>query len=357
MATIVGTLGDDNQIIDLFNADDVIFGDTLGLLLATGGNDRIFARGGFDEVSGDADTIGPKGRGGNDLIYGGDDDDTIYGDASGQMFGIGGNDIIYQQGGVGRIVGDADDMDPGARGGNDRLYGTGTLIGDSDDDTDGSICGNDLLDATSATDESTLIGDVSGELNGASRGGRDTLYGGTFADNLYGDASGNLEDTAIGGNDKLWGRGGDDDLYGDTQEGMDELSVGGDDVLRGGTGDDRLFGDAGEGLDDFSVGGDDNLYGGTGNDQLWGDGELLDDIGDLPTGGRDRFHFGGGFGQDIAFDFRQGEDQLVFHDLVASDLVITLDAGSTVVSTLSGDSVTLDGFTSPLTKGIDLIFV
>ncbi|SAI71920.1 hemolysin [Bordetella ansorpii] len=81
------------------------------------------------------------------------------------------------------------------------------------------------------------------------RGGDDTIRGGTGDDLLYGG----------GGNDTLYGDDGKDTLYGGT----------GDDALYGGADDDKLYG--GTGSDSLDGGtGNDTLVGGKGNDTLIG---------------------------------------------------------------------------------------
>ena len=123
-------------------------------------------------------------------------------------------------------------------------------------------------------------------------------------------------------------------------------------MLRGGAGSDLIFGDADE-LFDFAAGGDDRIFGGGGDDELWGDGELLDDA----TGGADRFFFAGGFGDDTIFDFRQGEDTIVFQGFEPSDFQITIEGGTdTLLTSLSDNSLRLADFTDPLVFGVDVIF-
>jgi Ca2+-binding RTX toxin-like protein len=347
MATIIGTTGNDFQLLGLPDEDDEIYGDTDGTLAGVGGRDRIFGRGGADVISGDADVIGPNGRGGNDLIYGGDGDDNIFGDAFRQLYGIGGNDRLYQNAGSGFLVGDAFELAAGSRGGNDKLFGTGFLVGDATVGS-GATCGDDVLDAKSATDGCDLRGDIFDEMLDCV-GGADLLRGSAHDDLMYGDAY-LLVGASTGGNDTLLGYAGDDNMAGDGI-GLGDSSVGGDDILRGGAGDDSLIGDA-FALGGSAKGGDDHLYGGAGNDILWGDGILEDDA----TGGNDCFYFGGSFGDDVVMDFRQGEDKLVFRGYDPADLQIEVVGPDTVLTTLGDDSVRLDGFTGTLVLGVDVIF-
>jgi Ca2+-binding RTX toxin-like protein len=351
MALIVGTLGDDRPLNDPVGDDDTIFGDSAAVVNLATGSDRIFGRDGDDVIAGDAPIIGPLGKAGDDIIFGGDGSDTIYGDASKQLFGRGGNDIIYQNGGPGRLIGDALEVEGGARGGNDQLFGGGTLVGDSVFEIASGRCGNDILDASAATVASFLYGDVEqGDLDGNTVGGWDRLSGGRFRDLLVGDAE-DVDDIARGGDDRLWGDAGGDVLCGDAEQSIFERGSGGDDVLRGGAGWDVLYGDAPL-LADFATGGDDILYGGNGDDELWGDGELDGSA----TGGRDRFVFGGTFGDDTVQDFRPGEDVLAFEGFDRADVELTLDAGDRVVTVDGVHTVRLVDFAGSLTFGVDLVF-
>jgi Ca2+-binding RTX toxin-like protein len=360
MATIVGTTGDDPRIVGTPETD-TIFGDTTGTLTGLGGNDRIFGLANtldeFEVLSGDALTIGPDGRGGDDVIYGGDGNDTIWGDASGTLFGIGGNDVIYQNEGTrGFAHGDARVLQAGSRGGDDKLFGEGYLIGDANDELISAVGGNDLLDATGASDRAYLYGDSYYQFVGTSRGGNDVLKGSAFRDLMRGDADNNLRDQSRGGNDRLQGNGGDDDMQGDCQFMLD-TALGGNDVIRGGAGDDTVFGDARD-LAGFARGGNDRIHGGSGDDELWGDGRFRDDA----QGGRDRFFFSGNFGDDEIFDFREEDgDQLILQGLTQSEIqisIVTVDDpdDSTLITTLGDDSITLVGFTGGLTVGADILF-
>lgn len=365
---IVGTPGNDS-LTDLANVNNTIWGDRLGTLTGRGGNDRIFGRGGDDDVSGDAETIAAKGRGGNDVIQGGSGNDDLYGDATGTLSGIGGNDVLQQGAGTGVLVGDALALAGSARGGNDQLTCVGAggggssqsigvlavrppgagLYGDAATTMSGSsIGGNDTLNAAVGSTASHLFGDARA-LTDSARGGNDALAGGSAADVLAGDAQ-TLSGATMGGADRLSGNGGNDTLFGDGET-LTDHSRGGADVLRGGAGDDAIYGDGAQ-LDDGAVGGNDQIYSGAGDDEIWGDGEFLGRV----AGGRDRLYFDGGFGDDQVLDFRQGEDKLVFGGLRPSELQITVDGADMVLTTLGDDSVTLVGFTGALRNGVDILF-
>ena len=352
MASIIGTTGNDT-LIDLSGVADTIWGDLQGTLLGLGGNDKIYGRAGDDFIYGDAQTIGPAGRGGDDYLSGGDGDDRIFGDAN-TLYGVGGNDVIYQNGGGAQsfMAGDAVTLAAGARGGNDKIYGSGNLYGDSLGQFTDVTGGDDLVDAAPATAACFISGDGGGSTGGASIGGSDQLKGSAFDDVVVGDTPGIVSDTSVGGHDRLWGNGGADRLFGDAGGVIKDFARAGNDILHGGAGNDNLFGDSGQALSGHAVGGNDKLYGGAGDDQLWGDGSVLDDA----IGGKDRFFFSGSFGDDTVNDFRRGEDQLVFTGYQPDELQITVVGSDTVLTTLGDDSVTLKGFIGALTYGTDILF-
>ena len=367
MAIRIGFLTVGSTVTGTEDADE-IYGNARGSVNVATGSDRIFGLGGDDRIVGDTGSyedgnfnfftgdIGPAGKGGNDLIQGGDGDDDIYGDTDSDLLGIGGNDIIYQDAGRGTLVGDARVVSSTTRCGNDQLFGDGFLYGDGNFGS-GAVFGNDLLVASgSSGNGSELWGDTDDTVFVATVCGRDTLRGGTFGDLLVGDVQ-ELDDASRGGNDQLWGNGGDDSLYGDAEGGLFESSRGGNDVLRGGNGADLIYGD-GERISEFAHGGNDRLLGGAGDDQLWGDGELLESA----QGGKDRFVFAGSFGDDSILDFRTTDgDQIIFQGLTRSEVTQTIVTvtdpnDSLQITTLGGESVTLVGFTGPLNPGVDIVF-
>jgi Ca2+-binding RTX toxin-like protein len=350
MALIVGFTGNNPLLQGTPDADE-IFGNSTGTIAEVAGNDRIFGLAGDDEIVGDGRVIALGGRGGNDVIQGGDGEDEIYGDARAELYGVGGNDVIYGNADDDSMYGDAETLQPGARGGNDKIFGGCVLVGETYDTMFDAIGGNDLLDARSATCDCFIYGETYDDtMKGYSVGGRDVLKGSAFGDEMHGEGV-NLLDATKGGDDRLAGYGGDDTLYGEGYT-LSETTIAGDDLLRGGAGDDEIYGDASE-LSDFARGGDDVIYSGGGEDEIWGDGELEDDA----TGGADDFHFGPGFGDDTIFDFRQEDgDQLIFRNLSQSEVTISIVGGDTVITTLGDESVTLVGYTDGLTVGSDIVF-
>jgi len=188
---IVGRAGDDllvnqtelNSRIDGGFGDDTIVGGT--------GNDRALLGGpGNDLIEGDFginEAVTP-GAGGNDLIAGGDGEDTLV--------GKGGNDVLLGEDGDDLLLGGAD---------RDRLFGgegTDQISGDGGDDLAFGGEGDDFL---------------SGGF------GNDVLNGGVGNDNILPGA----------GNDLLNGQEGNDFLQSNSGD------LGGTNVLVGGVGNDR----------------------------------------------------------------------------------------------------------------------
>ncbi|WP_112313050.1 Hint domain-containing protein [Pseudogemmobacter bohemicus] len=139
------------------------------------GNDHIEGLSGDDSLYGGGDNDTVYGGIGNDTVEGGDGNDSVYGDD--------GNDIVRGDRGTDQVFGGA---------GNDTLYG-----GDDNDSLYGGA------------DSDTLYGDD----------GNDRLYGGAGADSLYGGA-GNDSLYADGGNDTLFGGAGNDVFYINTTTGQ-----------------------------------------------------------------------------------------------------------------------------------------
>ena len=349
MATIIGTLGNDT-LIDLNSADDEIFGDSTGVVNVAVGSDRIFGRGGDDIISGDAQTIGPLGTGGNDLIQGGDGIDQVWGDAIGPLFGVGGNDTIYQNGGgVGLLVGDAEVGEAGARGGNDKLFGSGTLVGDCEFGMTSATGGNDLLDASGATQGSLLFGDMSlGSLDGTGVGGRDILKGSAFDDVLVGDGA-SVADAATAGDDRLRGNGGDDELFGDGE--LVNSAVGGDDELRGGAGGDLIFGD-GNNLFDFAAGGDDRISAAAVTTRSGATASCRT----TPRVARTGFASPAPSATIPFSTSARARTRSSSRASMRASPRSPSTPGDTVLTSLGDDTVRLSDFTDPLTFGIDVIF-
>lgn len=224
---VSGNSGDDRVRGD--NGDDTVLGG-LGDDEVEGGNDNDILVGDDEPVivsqllsawlSSNATALqtGINNSGGNDRLWAGQGNDTIYaGYGDDEMNGDNGNDVIY--GGAGN-----DDMNGGND--NDKLYG-GT--------------GNDRMNGENGND--TLEGGL----------GHDDMSGGDNDDNMKGE-DGNDWMNGNNGNDTVDGGTGNDRVSGD--EGHDSLIGGtGFDTLNGGSGNDTLTGDA-----------NDRFYGEGGND-------------------------------------------------------------------------------------------
>lgn len=282
-----GTAGDDSFTVtepyrayDGHEGADLIHGnDAANYIQGGAGYDTIFGGAGNDILLGGVDGAEIHGEDGNDsirasisenltlshsLIYGGNGNDTIYGDDS----GLRNNETIYGGDGKDSIFGGA---------GDDLIYGDAgrdTLIGGSADD---HIYGG---------------------------GGQDLIMGGNSHDRLYG--GGDHDDLRGGrGFDRLWGEGGNDSLSGEAHN--DQLFGGaGNDILYGGSDDDLLAGG----------GGADTLVGGTGRDRMSGGADTAADIFRF----NDVTDSGLGAEADLILDFVSGTDRLNLVGLDADTL-------------------------------------
>jgi Ca2+-binding RTX toxin-like protein len=151
----------------------------------------------------------------------------------------GGNDRIEQGlGSVAQLVGDAGSMNSYAflRGGNDEIYGNDQndmIIGDVQNGGGTVIGGNDILSGGGGND--SISGDVLNNSTNRLVGGDDLVFGGDGNDTITGEYSLDPGANCTGGNDRLYGEAGDDIIFGQT----------GDDLLEGGTGNDQLTGGVG----------------------------------------------------------------------------------------------------------------
>ena len=174
-----------NDLIDLGAGDDIANGGQgSDVIIGGAGADRIMgdfinlgtdlyplSAHGADVLIGDAGADRIEGNGGDDEIYGGADDDVLWGDDTyGLPASYHGNDTLDGGSGNDQLTG---------QGGDDELYGgsgNDVLVGD---DTAtrlaGEFHGTDTLDGEDGDDE----------LQG--QGGADTLFGGSGNDTLYGD--------------------------------------------------------------------------------------------------------------------------------------------------------------------------
>ena len=122
---------------------------------------------------------------------------------------------------------------------------------------------------------------------------------------------------------------------------------GGDDSLTGRAGDDRIYG--GEGNDTIDGGaGEDRIVGGGGDDSLTGGADA------------DTFVFGESHGNDTITDFADGTDIIDLSALDGvtqlNDLTITDVGGNAVITTSTGNTITLTGVSSSDLDASDFVF-
>ncbi|MCC6918971.1 MAG: hypothetical protein IT548_07185 [Alphaproteobacteria bacterium] len=330
------TGGDDTIVMRDTQRTGAIAGDALeaaSVLTAAsvmGGNDRIsLVDGHTDGIYGDVRTVGPFGRGGNDVI-------TLVGSASGETSGDFG-EVRRPQGLETQVV---------ASGGRDVIkvvqalhdfmvagdaiaaLGGGSRLGGFNGGIDG---GDDMIDARLAGQHASLYGDAVSAA-GWVTGGNDIMFGGRLGDLIVGDV-GTVGRVAmfVAGNDTLYGGDGKDTIYGDAKliDASAKIgTTGGNDRIDGGTGDDRLFGQVG---DDRLIGGlgNDTLAGGAGNDRMEG------------GAGADLFVFAAAAeGTDTIRDFDVTAD---LFDLSGALFTRVAEAGDTTVLTYEGGRIMVTG--------------
>ncbi|RAP58299.1 hypothetical protein BTJ49_04895 [Oleiagrimonas sp. MCCC 1A03011] len=311
-------------------ADTVHGGDGADYVDGGADNDLIYGGAGADLIWGDssADLIAsgdPTSRvsaqakkNGNDIIYAGDDDDTVAGAGGNDVIdGGAGDDMLHGNGNPEPIDNDDPDSDYIDGG-----IGNDTIIGDDGNDilhggADDDVISGDNSDSDTQNGSDVLYGDAGNDaMDGG--GADDVLYGGEGNDSMFGDSD-QIEES----------RHGNDVLFGDA--GMDTLvGGGGDDTLLGGDGDDVIRGDNSEDLLSEQYQGADYLDGGDGNDTLSGD-----DGNDTLSGGAGEDQLFGGKGDDI-LDGGSDDDQLVGND--GNDTLRAGD-GSDSLWGMSGDDV------------------
>ena len=334
--------------------DGILGGDGDDVILGGAGKDTISGGRGSDIILGDAGTISyvfgaidtvqttyPM-NGGNDVLSGDEDNDSIFGGFGDDAISGGtGADLLLGDFGsisfsAGRlaVVG----MTDAALGGNDAISGgldDDILLGGPGNDTLNGDFGNDLM-AGDSVQVSLSWGRITGLDGKDSRtGGNDTIAGGGGADLIIGGA----------GNDRLTGDSGDDVILGDNGSitlssvgGAPTVSnayptFGGDDTISGGDGNDWLIGGPGA----------DAISGGYGNDLIFGDLARINSVysysslstTDDAAGGADVLH--GDAGNDTIYG-GQGDD-LLYGDQ-GDDL---LDGGFTTPGGHAGYDVLLGG--------------
>jgi Ca2+-binding RTX toxin-like protein len=237
-----GTGGDD--LIQGGDGDDLIFGDASGRLFGIAGDDTLYQNAGRNLMVGDADRLQTGATAGNDKLYGAG---TLVGDSRFAVDGvILGDDFLSARSGAAfaAIFGDIDlgGVLGTGRGGNDILEGGNfgdSLYGDTGGGLqDQAVGGNDKPRARGGDD--FLYGDTTG-FSESAQGGNDVLRGGSGNDTLYGDGL-TLSDFTQGGNDKIYGDAGNDELWGDGALIGEDSTVGKDRFFFSGNfGDDEIF--------------------------------------------------------------------------------------------------------------------
>ncbi len=340
--TVQGGAGNDQ--ISAEDGDDLVQGG--------GGNDSLYGGLGNDTLDGGLGADLVMGDGGSDKIdlttadsandsaYGGLGDDTL----TTRIDLDGGGDALY--GGDGRdfFVAGAGDSVFGGEGGYDYdildlssapVGGTITLTGQGAGTASSS--GSTLTFADIEYIATTAYADsIDGQADGGgmyydTRGGNDTIRGGTGADSVKA-GTGNDLIMGGGGADHVNGDDGDDTVFG--EDGNDTLNGdAGNDLLYGGTGDDWLL----------SAMGNDSAYGGSGNDFLnnMSGNAVLEggDGNDSLFGGDGEDTLRGGAGAD-SLNGGTGNDLLDYSDATAG-VFVDIDSGFTGLAA-AGD--TLSGF-------------
>ncbi|GKQ53009.1 calcium-binding protein [Bradyrhizobium sp. Ce-3] len=335
MTTYVGTLGNDVYNADYSATDDVVYG--------LDGDDTLYGTQATMEGGDGNDEIVNAG-----ISYGGNGNDFLHMTASNVLpiqagYGGAGDDVLSADSYV------APTLLLSADGGNDTIYAdnqqNGSYFGGTGDDyiyanpTNGGGSNQTLIISGDAGDDrifggltsslAVLQGGEGNDLIMAS--GASAIYGGLGNDALYGSAR---ADTIVGdqGVDLLEGNAGDDYLYmpsgGGTAYGGD-----GNDVAVGSSVYDVLIGDAGDDTA-YGYGGNDYLYGGAGNDVMFG-GDGIDVL--LGDAGND--YFDGGAGVNYYFG-GGGNNTFVSNDVPSVQVVQDFNAATDVVQ-LDGS-----GFTS-----------
>ncbi len=281
----------DGQTVDVANLSSLLLmkGDSSNV--NTGNIDHLFGR--TEPTAGDLGTPTVSGTGGNDNLYGnnedegdvtdagngddrvrglGSDDALIGGAGNDRMFGEGGNDIMIGEAGNDRMFGnDGDDLMYGGAD-NDRLVG-----GDGNDTLNGGAGNDGLL----GDDGNDIMFGESGDDFLIGGDGDDVMYGDDGADNIAGGAD---NDTIFGGadNDNIDGGSGDDAIDGGSGDDL-IYGAGGADTIDGEDGNDRIYGGDGDDIIN-GMGDNDALYGEDGNDTIsGGDGDDVIFVGDVPA--------------------------------------------------------------------------
>jgi Ca2+-binding RTX toxin-like protein len=344
--------GDAPGLLEFINLMQNGSGDPDTLEALVSGDDSIEGNEGEDYI---------EGGFGHDTILGGTENDELFGDWGLSLnLGVGPSVIIpiSDADTVFDALGHADSMLGGT--GSDRMYGQGgddTMFGgDNDEDViDGSDimyggAGNDRMNGELGDDymdggdgNDTMLGSApTNSISDADimlgEDGQDLMYGYDGSDGMSG---GNGDDTMYGGDENDYMEGGSDSDVMHGEEGNDSMAGGNaaalwtpltafaidpDGYSDAPTSDDYVIADLGDDSDD------DTMTGGEGNDTVVG---MADDD-SLSGGNGDDLLFGDYIGEDVLNYFRGG--------LVSDDTVWTLWDGQDVISGGNGNDDIWGGF-------------
>ncbi len=319
-APVEGTNASDQLNVGYTDAHGHIIDGSDGLndvIMGYGGDDKITAGLGHDNVYGGTGNDFMRAGDGNDLVYGGDGNDVLDGQSGADaMYGGAGDDVYYVDNAKDSVI----EM---ANGGYDKvLSGLNHVLGSDVEElwlTEGSAA----LNGTGNTLNNKIVGNANANvLLGLE--GADTLLGQAGDDKLDGGAGNDLIFGGLG-NDLITGGDGADKLYGGT----------GSDTLQGGAGNDSLTADDGANL---------RLIGGTGADLLSG------------GAGVDVFVFAKGDGSDMVKNFQHGHDVLDFTGMTWEMLTIKAVGSSVQITDGFGDTVTLSNTAMAQVDHHDFIF-
>lgn len=296
VADLDGTVGNDliDEVVSITTHIERTWNGNLVTNVETR-DQRIFGYEGNDEL---------RGNDGVDRLVGGADDDLLKGGSGSDMYiyalGDGLDRITEESGTADTIYFSSEFNRADLRV--TRLTGTNDLQLYFNNTSAGIILTNQWSSSAQAIEQIHFVAE-----DGMDAGDIASLYLATLATEAADTISGSWAGERIiglGGNDVLSGGGGNDTIDGGL--GSDTLSGdAGDDLLKGGDGNDTLRGNVGI----------DTLVGGIGDDRLEG------------GTGADTYLYNVGDGNDIIFDYQQGDstiDRLVFGSgITSSDLIFS----------------------------------
>lgn len=197
--------GPDRDVIDLqYTTGGVTYqvSPLTGHTLTT----SVFGYAGDDDIFGSSETVNAYGE---ELLWGGDD-----------------NDVIVGRAGVENLYGESGDDELSGNDGDDDIYGGPGIDSCYGDGGDDFIQGGDDVDFLWGGQGADILegGAANDELRGEA--GADTLRGGTGDDDLYGGSDNDTlcgDEEASAGGDQLYGEGGDDALWGGDSNIHDKL--------------------------------------------------------------------------------------------------------------------------------------